>query len=160
MEQNWEEFTQKTSYRAEKLRVSLNARGQFMLSQKVVDTLGSPDSVIFLFDRASRNIGIKPSSPDVEHAYELKKQGNSQSYYISAKSFCSYYDIDIGDTVVFNDVEVEDDLIILNLNNVSELVRRARLAEFPVRLTERAAPAPAPAPKFTRFLSMRAPEGD
>jgi len=158
MEQQWEEFTQKANYRAEKLRISLNSRGQFMLNQKAVDSLGSPEAVVFLYDRTSRNIGIKPSRPEVEHSYELKKQGNSQSYSIRAKSFCSYYDIDIGDTVVFNEVEVEDDLIVLNLNNVTEHVRRARLAAFPIRLAERAAPAPEP--KFTRFLSMRAPEGD
>lgn len=158
MEQQWEEFTQKASFRAEKMRVSLNSRGQFLLNQKVVDSLGSPEAVVFLYDRTSRNIGIKPSIPDIEHSYLLKRQGNSQSYCISAKSFCNYYDIDIGDTVVFNDVRAEDGFLILSLNNVTEHVRRARLAEFPIRLAERAVPAQPP--KFTKLLKMRAPEGD
>ncbi|MGD9562884.1 MAG: hypothetical protein AB7F88_11645 [Pyrinomonadaceae bacterium] len=133
----WEEFTQRSNYRAEILRVSLNAKGHFVLNQKAAEALDGSEAVVLLYERAGRRIGLKPSSTDVEHAYELKRQSSSQTCIVRAKSFCAYYGINIGDTVVFNDVRVEDGMIVLSLDNVTEVVRRARLTEFPVRFPDR-----------------------
>jgi len=159
MDLQWEEFTQKSNYRAEMIRVSLNGRGHFLLNQKAVNELGEPDAVILLFERSSRLIGLKPSQADVEHSYELKRQGTSQNYYLRAKSFCNYYSINVGDSVIFNDVRVDNGVIILSLDNVTEVVRRARfngLAEFPPQYSERLRPVQ-PA-KFSTLLRMRPPE--
>jgi hypothetical protein len=153
---SWEEFTQKSNYRAEMIRVSLNARGHFLLNQKAVDELGNSEAVVLLYERASRLIGMKPSSTDVEHSYELKRQGSSQTWYLRAKSFCNYYRINIGDTIVFNDIETQDGMIVLNLDNVTEVVRRTRLTEFPVHFPERLKPIQ-PA-KFSTLLRMRTPD--
>lgn len=160
MKLRWEEFTQKSNYRTEMMRVSLNARGHFLLNQKAVSELGEPEALILLFERSSRLIGMKPSQSDVEHAYELKRQGATQNYLLRAKSFCSYYGINVGDSIVFNDVRIENGMAVLKLDNVTEVVRRARfdLAEFPVRHPEYVRPAP-PA-KFSTLLRMRAPEED
>lgn len=154
----WEEFTQKSNYRAGMLRVSLNGRGHFQLNQKAFDELGAPGAVVLFYDRSARRIGLRPSSPEVDHAYELKRQGSSQNYVVRGKSFCSYYGINVGDTVVFNDVQAEDGMIVLNLDNVTEIVRRARLTEFPVHLTE-LVKRPQPV-KFSTLLRMRPPDGD
>ncbi len=153
---DWEEFTQKTNYRAEMIRVSLNGRGHFLLNQKAVDELGSPEAVVLLFDRTDRFIGIKASTPDIEHSYELKRQGSSQNYLIRAKSFCSYYAISVGDTIVFNDAQLEDGMIVLDLGNTTEVVRRARLTEFPHAVSER--PRPARPIRYSNLLRMRVPD--
>lgn len=131
MEKQWEEFTQKNVGNADFVRVSLNPRGVFGLNQKAVGLLGAPEAVVMLFDKANRLIGLKASSPDVNHAYELKQQGTSQNYFLRAKSFCNFYGIDTADTVVFNDVQMEDGVIVLQLGNVTEAARRARTIKFP-----------------------------
>ncbi len=153
MNVHWEEFTQKSNYRSAMLRVSLNARGHFVLNQKTVEELGNPDAVVLLFAKSSKLIGMKASSADVEHSYELKKHGTSQNHSIRAKSFCSYYNITVGDTIVFHEVEVDDGVVILDLAKTSEVIRRARMAEFPTPISEQARPAQ-PA-KFSTLLRMR-----
>jgi hypothetical protein len=156
MSWKWEEFTQRSNYRAEIIRVSLNGRGHFLLNQKAVDELGGAEAVVLLYERSSRLIGLKPSPEDVEHAYELKRQGSSQTYTLRAKSFCTHYGIRVGDTIVFNDVQVENGMIVLNLDNVTEVVRRTRLTEFPAHFPERVRPIQ-PA-KFSTLLRMRPPD--
>lgn len=153
----WEEFTQKANYRAEMVRVSLNGRGHFQLNQKAVDELGGAEAIVLFYDRASRRIALKASSPDIEHAYELKRQNSSQTYILRAKSFCNYYAINIGDTVVFNDIAVEDGMVVLDLGKVTEVVRRARLTEFPAHFREQRIRPIQPA-KFSTLLRMRPPD--
>ncbi len=159
MNPKWEEFTQKSNYRAEMMRISLNARGQFLLNQKAVTELGDPQAVVLLFDRTRRLIGLKASEADVEHSYELKRQSSSQNYLIRAKSFCTFYRIDVGDPVVFNDPRMEKGVLVLALDNVTEVVRRTRftgLAEFPPQYSERVRPIQAA--KFSTLLRMRPPD--
>ena len=150
---HWEEFTHKTDYRTEMVRISLNGRGQFHLNQKAVDELGGCDAVVLMFERSERLIALRPSSADVEHAYRLSHHGSSSNYYIRARSFCNYYGIRISDSIVFNDVIIEDGLIVLALDNVTEVVRRARPTEFPIRFPD--PPTPAPPVKFTNMLRGR-----
>ena len=154
----WEEFTHKSNYRAEMVRVSLNGRGQFMLNQKAAAELGNPEAVVLYFDRNSRLIGMKGSPGEVEHAYDLKPQSSSQNYQIKASSFCTYYNIHVGDTIVFNDVRIEDGMIVMSLDNASEVVRRARFTDLPVRLPD--SPPPPPQPKFSKLLRMRTIDRD
>jgi hypothetical protein len=96
-----------------------------------------------------------PSRPEIEHSYELKQQGSSPNYSIRARSFCVFYGINVGDTVVFNDVKCEDGMLVLDLKNVTEIIRRARLTELPVQFPDqvrRIQPA-----KFSTLLRMRLP---
>ncbi len=156
MEKQWEEFTQKTVGNPDFIRVSLNPRGVFGLNQKAVGLLGAPDAVVLLFDKVNRLIGLKASSADVNHAYELKQQGTSQSYFLRAKSFCNFYGIDTDDTVVFNDVQLEDGVIVLQLANVTESARRARTIKFPDEDYDEPH-APVQTSKFSTLLRMKMP---
>ncbi len=156
MEKQWEEFTQKSTVNADTIRVSLNARGNFALNQKAVDLLGSPEAIVLMYDRANRLIGLKASSPDIDHAYELKRQGTSQSYFLRAKSFCNFYGLDIADTVVFNDAKWEDGMIVLQIGYVTEAARRARPVRYPDEGYE-PAPAPVQTSKFSTLLRMKMP---
>lgn len=65
MIKQWEEFTQKSTGKADTIRVSLNARGNFALNQKAVDMLGVPEAIVLMFDKANQLIGLKASSPTV-----------------------------------------------------------------------------------------------
>ncbi len=155
MIREWEEFTQKNVGNVDLVRVSLNQKGVFGMNQKAIDVLGGPKAVVFMFDKANRLIGLKGSAPDVDHAYELKRQGASQSYYLRAKSFCNFYGIEIGETIVFNDVEVDDGVIVLKLDNVTEATRRTRSVEFPEEFYDE--PRRVEPSKFSTLLRMKMP---
>lgn len=156
MSWDWEEFTHKSDYRTEMMRISLNARGHFLLNRKTVSELGDPEGVVLLFERSRRLIGIKASPLDVEHSYELKHQGSTNNFFIRAKSFCNYYSINVGDSISFNDVFIDNGMVVLNLDNVTEVVRRARLAELPMRAPEDLRPARPT--QFSSLLRMRQPD--
>ena len=121
--------------------------------------MADPEAVILMFDRVNRLIGLKASSPDVNHAYELKQQGTSQNYFLRAKSFCNFYGIDTDDTVVFNDVHLEDGVIVLQLGNVTESARRARTIKFPDEDYDEPS-APVQTSKFSTLLRMKMPGDD
>lgn len=156
MSWEWEEFTQKANYRTEMIRVSLNARGHFFLNQKAAEALGNPEAVILLYERAGGLIGIRPSSSEVEHSYEIKRHGSSQNCFVRAKSFCNYYGVRLGETLVFNDIQVQEGMLVLDLGNVTEVLRRARSIEFPHQANGHKRPAQPI--KFSNLLRMRAPD--
>lgn len=158
MEKQWEEFTQKAAAKGDAIRVSLNARGNFALNQKAVETLDTPEAIVLMFDKANQLIGLKASSTEVNHAYELKRQGTSQSYFLRAKSFCNFYGIEFGDTVVFNDPQIEGGMIVLQLTNVTEAARRPRPLRFPEEEYE--STAPVQTSKFSTLLRMKMPGGE
>lgn len=151
--QQWEEFTHSPETKIDKIRVSLNAKGHFHLNQRAVDEIGGAEAVVLLFDKKNKRIGLKASAADIENAYELKRQGNAASYELRARGFCNFYGIDIGDTIVFNDLRLEDDVLVLHLDNVTELVRRSRPMEFSGGFRE--VPRRSHPPKFSTLLRMR-----
>ena len=153
MTRQWEEFTHKSDYRTEMLRISLNGHGHFHLNQKAVDALGNCEAIVLMFEKSERLIALRPSSADVEHSYRLARHGSPSNYSIRAKSFCNYYGIRVGDSIVFNDVVVDDGMIVLSLDNVTEVVRRTRASDFPLRFPD--PPRSVSRPKFTTMLRMR-----
>ena len=157
MSWNWEEFTHKTDYRAEMVRISLNGRGHFHLNQKAVDELGGCESVVLLYEKAERLIAIKPSPPEVEHSYRLIRQGSS-NFYIRARSFCLFYGIHVPDSFLFYDVVIDEGMLVLSLDKVREVVRRTRLSELPIRFPE--PPRPVPRDTFTTMLKRRSPNDE
>lgn len=106
------------------IRVSLNPRGSFTLNRKAFEALNEPETVELYFDKTSRLVGMKACSPELRHAYPVKKQGTSNSWLVRGRAFCNYYNIRIPITVVFDDIEVEDGMVILDLQKVRETDQR------------------------------------
>lgn len=111
---NWETFTLQGSRGVTEMRVSLNARGVFTLNQLAFDELGNPEAVELLFDRAEKLVGLKAVDKNLKHAIKVRKQGKNKSYLIGAKAFCKYYKIDVSKTVRFEDITMENGVMVLD----------------------------------------------
>ena len=89
----FETFTRKAGQVDLRPLVTLQRRGVLTLNRAAYEAMGSPQAAELLFDRANRVIGIRPINPDAAHAYPLRKQPDSSTYVITAKSFTKAYAI-------------------------------------------------------------------
>lgn len=94
--------------------------------------LGSPSGIVFFYDAAARVIGLKGATEGTSHAAPLRKQGGSESYIVSANSFLNAYQIQHERLTVFEEAEVEDGILILELS-------KARVEQGPTRIRKPAA---------------------
>lgn len=74
--------------------VTIQVRGYMSLNLAAFEALKTPKAVEMLFNRAERIIGIRKVDPSLVHAVIVRKQANSPSYMVSARSFSTLYDID------------------------------------------------------------------
>lgn len=78
--------------------VTIQHKGVLSLNRRAFELLGEPAAVEFLFNRTTRVIGIRAADLLAGHAYPLRKQTNSATYTVGAKSFIGTYGIDISQT--------------------------------------------------------------
>ncbi len=126
MIRQFEEFTQTAgSRRSNVIRISLNSRGDFSLNQLAIEALQNSEKVVLLFDKINGLIGMRPAQLDVKHALNIKKQGEANSYLIRARSFCVHFNLKPTTTMVFDDIEIEDGVLILDLKKATEVAARS-----------------------------------
>ena len=67
MLEQWEEFTAGPSKpHHERLHVSLNHKGQFLLNKKMLDAMGNPGAVTLFFSKHSSKVGIRAADKVAE----------------------------------------------------------------------------------------------
>ncbi len=120
----WIVFKQQGSRSASTKRVSLSVRGVITLNQLAYEELGSPQAVELLFDPEEKLIGLRPVEKSVRHGYRVRKQGKNNSYLIGAKAFCNFNSIEHSETKAFNEVAMDDDVMVLNLKQMTPIVGR------------------------------------
>jgi hypothetical protein len=113
---NFEEFTGRwQATTANVPRAAIQTRGTMSLNKAAFQALGSPRAVTLLYDQGARVIGLRTASPDVRHAYPLRKQPNSDSYVLSAVSFLAHYGIPHDTYTAFEDLSMEGDVLVIPL---------------------------------------------
>lgn len=118
---NWEKFTKEVSRKVEK-KVSLSKRGVLSLNKSAYEALGEPKAVDLLFDKEESLVGIQSSTPNAKTSFKVNEQQSKyKSYYVSAKSFCDYYQIDISKTISFSDVKIDNGILILDLKKATKI---------------------------------------
>lgn len=129
MIKQWEEFPLTPGTRqATWPRISMTPRGIISINRLAHKHLGQPHSAALFFDKINGLIGLRACPREARNAFPLIQQAKSGSYIIRAKKFCNYYRIRLDHTVVFNDIETEEDgMIVLNLRTTTEYVRRAKV---------------------------------
>ncbi len=90
----------------ESMHVTINGKGIVLFNRKAWESLGTPQAVTLLFDQTNDIIGIKPSPPDRPNAFPVKGQYYSRIIY--AGTFCVHFGFDIERTMVFNEVELDE----------------------------------------------------
>ncbi len=125
MMEQWEEFKGgPNGSRKDRLYVSLNHKGQFLLSRSVLAALGSPAAVVLSFERRNAKIGIRAASPTLTNAFPVKRRNQAHSRMVLASPFCRNYGIRVAGTVAFNHVEIgRDGIIVLELDKTTRVSR-------------------------------------
>ncbi len=100
--------------------VTLQTRGYMSLNLAAYEALKSPKAVELLFNRVERIIGIKKVDPSIVHAVFVRKQANSPSYMISAKSFTNLYDIDTAVAKRYK-AEMQNGILLVDLKQPSAI---------------------------------------
>jgi len=91
---NFEEYDGK-SKQAEQPFITILSNGDRMnFNHATFDLLGQPGAVKLLFDKRNVAIGLRAASDEEQHTYQIVKQPRAASYYVSARGFIRYYEID------------------------------------------------------------------
>lgn len=112
----WEDFTQvkkQRRFRTDQIEVRVLECGDIYLNQLAYDALDRPRAVILSFDRRRRAIGLKPSTPEVGHAFSVSKRNPKQhSYRVLGKTFCAQYGVEHTETQVLIPTVIRGMLVI------------------------------------------------
>lgn len=125
MEQ-WEEFeTGAITREMVRVRASLTPKKVITLNKVAIEKLGKPEAVVLLFDKVNLRIGIKPSYHSVANSYPVRYWINKRpSARIYASQFCRYHRIKTDPTLVFMDIKLDaDGILILELKRSYEVSR-------------------------------------
>ena len=106
--------------------VSMNPKGKIAMSRITYEMFGSPETVMLLFDRTNRRIGLKPTHKGRRHAYPILVSGRCGQKKIHAFRLIRRYSIDLPATVNFPDAEIDDDGILRLDLRTAQIPRRVK----------------------------------
>jgi hypothetical protein len=112
-------------------RVAAQVRGSLSLNQAAYDGLGAPPAVEFLYNARDGAIALRGAALEVTHAAPIRKQANSQSYLVMAKSFLDDIGLDYATSAgvtVFDDVQIlaEQHALLLSTKHTHRVPARHR----------------------------------
>ena len=108
------------------MRVTLAPRGVIYLNGKAYDALRRPGAVEMLLDGNRRIIGLKPT--DRRHSNAFPVVNHVGNYWrISAAAFCQHYRIKPRNTMLFQNVDLDNEgVMMLDLMNTLTVTRGSR----------------------------------
>lgn len=125
MIKHWNEF-QGSPNRMDKdqARVTLNSRGAFLLNRKAFEAMEAPAAVMLLFDENSKVIGLKPADIRLKNAFPVIQRDKHHNRRIQASPFCKHFKIKVERTVLFNEVDIDNEGIMkLELTKTTSIGR-------------------------------------
>jgi len=130
MNTRWETFEGRQHGRTARRepRVTLGCKGTFYLNGAAYEALGAPAAVEMLYDGRRRIIGLRPVDERKRNAFALKHHGKAGNYKrISAAAFCNHFQIPNRDTVLFDEIGVDNEgVMALDMTKTSYVGRGAR----------------------------------
>lgn len=81
-----------------------------------------------LYDGNRRIIGLKPTDPAKRNAFAIKHHGKGGNYKrISAAAFCTHFRLRVMGTMLFNNVDLDNDgVMLLDMANMITVERGSR----------------------------------
>jgi len=109
---------------ADKLRVTLNNKGVILLNDKAYQALDTPAAVTLHYDEYERIIGLKPVDARHRNSFPLRHKEKKRYRIIYASPFCRHFRIKVDRTVLFNDVDLDNDgIMTLSLRTATTISR-------------------------------------
>ena len=111
-------------------RVTLNHRKVFLINMPAYELLGRPAAVELGYDENTRTIGLAPVDPRTLHAFPLKGKTTSKKYNyrtIHAAPFCKHHEIAPRRTMLFTEIDLDDEgTLLLELKTAVAVGRGSR----------------------------------
>lgn len=110
MLKHWQEF-QGSPNRIEKdiARVTLNSRGVFLMNRRAFESFQTPSAVTLHFDENNGVIGLKPADIRLQNAFPIKQKDKFYNRTVNASPFCRHFKIRVEQTVLFNEVDIDNE---------------------------------------------------
>lgn len=109
----------------EEPRVTLDKRGVLYLNKLAFETFGSPAAVKLFHDEHELVIALKPSDVRHKNAFEVKLHSQGSTRRINIQPFCKHHKIRFERTVLFNDIEFDNEgTMFLWLKNTTNIGRK------------------------------------
>ena len=115
----WEKFTGGPVERSrDRLHITLDKKGVFLFNRKVFEALGSPQAVVFYFEKDTNVIGISSAHPKLREAFPVKVKADGSNWIVNAIPFCRHFGIKPDGTEAFVDPDVDaQEILQLDLRN-------------------------------------------
>jgi hypothetical protein len=89
----FEVFTGRAHPAGEEKAITIHRRGLVSVNRAAHVALGEPEAVELLYDRGERVMGLRGVSPEVQHAYPVRRQRATSSLLVSGRAFTRCYGI-------------------------------------------------------------------
>ena len=123
MYRRWTEFTgAPNKFRKDTPHVTLSPKGVFLMNRIAHEMFGAPEAVKFFYDKPLGVVGLLPTEVDEPNAFPVK--GKDQNKLVHAKPFLRNFNIETDRTVVFNRVDHDDGMLILDMGMTTAIGRR------------------------------------
>ena len=108
-------------------RITLGNYGTFYLNAQAFSELGNPEAVEMMFDVGRRRIGLRPAHKMLPHAFKIVPHTRGGYQRLSAAAFCHHHRIFFKGTLLFHDIRIDDNgIMMLDLVNATIVGRGAR----------------------------------
>jgi hypothetical protein len=127
MQPRWEKFNGRPFVpRITEPRVTMGKRGVIYLNDKAYDALKRPAAVELMLDGNQRLIGLKPIDARRTNAFPVRNHRGAYKR-IHAAAFCQHFRIKPTSTLLFQNVDIDDQGVMsLDLTTTVTVTRGAR----------------------------------
>ena len=124
----WDEFTDTAPRRiADRLYVTINPRGDFVVNMQTFLAMNEPEAVVLLYDKNSRSIGVRRSRTTVPNAILVHTRHARYNRVFRSKKFLVKHGIVLKNTVQFPTAIIDEEgVLVLNLKEMVEAVHMPR----------------------------------
>ena len=106
-------------------RVTLDKRGVVYLNKHAFEAFGSPAAVKLFYEEHELVIALKPADVRHKNAFEIKPHSQGTTRLIHTQPFCKHHKIRVERTVLFNDIEIDNEgTMFLWLKNITHIGRQ------------------------------------
>src|SRR5205814_2124126 len=91
------------------IHVTMNLKGEIVMSRVTYELLGSPKAFQLLYDKTNNRIGLKPSALTMHNAYPACVAQRNGGKKVRAYRLVAEHRIDLPYTVQFDDAQIDED---------------------------------------------------
>jgi len=107
------------------LYITLNRKGNIVMSRVTYERLGAPKAFLLLYDQVNNRIGLKPTAPGIRNAYPASPSGSHGGKMVRAYRLVQEAGIVLPDTLQFHNPEIDQDGILILDLRTARISKRA-----------------------------------